>query len=54
LVKRECSKHTYEAYKTIIKVEIKVLQLWFKFYKALKQKVVQKIEHLVEAFNLTT
>jgi hypothetical protein len=28
--KKECSKHTYEAYKTMIKVEIKLLQLWFK------------------------
>jgi hypothetical protein len=43
-MKRECSKHAYEAYKTMIKVEIKLLQLWFKDYIE-KWKIFQKIEH---------
>jgi hypothetical protein len=48
-MKQECRKHAYEAYKTRSKVEIKILQLWFKDYKIEKQKILQKIEHLAEA-----
>jgi hypothetical protein len=39
-------KHIYEAYKDMIKVEIKLLQLCFRDYKTLKEQVFQKIEHL--------
>jgi hypothetical protein len=38
-------KHTYEAYKTMIKMEMKLLQLWFKDYKIEKRNMLQKIEH---------
>jgi hypothetical protein len=48
-MKQEYNKHTYEAYKIMIKVEIKLLQLWFKVYKIKKQKVLQKIEHFCES-----
>jgi hypothetical protein len=50
-------KHTYEVYKYMIKVEIKLLQLYFRDYKIEKQKTLQKIEHLwkrkilAEAYN---
>jgi hypothetical protein len=39
-------KHTNQAYKTMIKVKIKLLQLRFKIYKMEKQKMLQKIEHI--------
>jgi primosomal protein N'' len=39
-------KHTYEAYKDMIKVQFKLLQLGFRDYKIEKQKMPQKIEHL--------
>jgi hypothetical protein len=42
-------KHTYKAYKIIIKVKIKLLQLWFRDYKIRKWKMLKRIEHLVEA-----
>jgi hypothetical protein len=42
-------KHTYEAYKTMIKVEIKLLQLWFNDYKMEKQEMLQNIEHICES-----
>jgi hypothetical protein len=42
-------KHTYKAYKIIIKVEIKLLQLWFIDYKIRKWKMLQTIEYLVKA-----
>jgi hypothetical protein len=29
----------------MIKVKIKLLQLWFKVYKIKKKKILQKIEH---------
>jgi hypothetical protein len=38
-------KCTNKGYKSMIKVEIKLLQLWFKVYKMEKQKVLEKIEH---------
>jgi hypothetical protein len=43
-MKRAYSRHTYEAYKTMIKVEIKLLQIWFKVYKMEKRKMLQKIK----------
>jgi hypothetical protein len=42
-MKREYIKHTYEAYKTIIKMKIKLLQLQFRDYKIEKRKTLQKI-----------
>jgi hypothetical protein len=36
-------KHTYEGYKTMIKVEIKLLQPRFKDFKIEKRKMLQKI-----------
>jgi hypothetical protein len=39
-------KHINQAYKTVIKVEIKLLQLGFKDYKMEKQKVLQKIKYI--------
>jgi hypothetical protein len=35
-----------QVHKTMIKVEIKLLQLKFKVYKILKQMLLQKIEHI--------
>jgi hypothetical protein len=46
LDKARVRKHTYEAYKDIIKVEIMLLQLVFRDYKIEKWKMLQKIEHL--------
>jgi hypothetical protein len=43
-MKRECSKHTYEAYKIRISLK-KVITHWFKVYK-IEKKVLQKIEHI--------
>jgi hypothetical protein len=43
-VKREYT-NINQAYKTIIKVEIKLLQIWFKDYKIEKWKILQKIEY---------
>jgi hypothetical protein len=45
-MKRECSKHTYEAYKTRISMKNLVITLSLKVYKIEKQKVLQKIEHI--------
>jgi hypothetical protein len=45
-------KHTHQAYNTMIKVEVKLLQLQFKVYKTLKQKVLQKIEHICGSVHL--
>jgi hypothetical protein len=42
-MKWEYNKHTYEAYKTMIKVEIKLSQLWFMVSQIKKQKLLQKI-----------
>jgi hypothetical protein len=53
-------KHIDEAYKHMIKVENKLLQLCFRDYKIEKQKMFEKIEHLwkhnilVEAYNSTS
>jgi hypothetical protein len=44
--KRGCTNTTHQAYNTMIRVKVKLLQLWFKVYKTLKQKVLQKIEHI--------
>jgi hypothetical protein len=49
--KRECT-NTHQAYKTMIKVEVKLLQFKFKIYKTLKQKVLQKIEHISGSVHL--
>jgi hypothetical protein len=38
-------KQTSQAYKTMIKVEIKLLQVWFNEYKMEKHKMLKKIEH---------
>jgi hypothetical protein len=48
-VKREC---TNQAYKAMIKVEIKLLQLRFKDYKMEKQNVLQKMEHISRSIYL--
>jgi hypothetical protein len=45
-------KHTNQAYKIMIKVEIRFLQLWFKDYKTLKQKVLQNIVHIRGSIHL--
>jgi hypothetical protein len=42
--KREYSKHTYKAKKTMISLKIKLLQLSFKVYKIEKQKNASKDE----------
>jgi hypothetical protein len=39
-------KHSYEAYKDMIKVYIMLLQLYFRGYKIRKRKMLQRIEHL--------
>jgi hypothetical protein len=44
-MKWECIKHTYEVYKTMVKVEIMLLQLRCTDYKMLEWKMLQKIEH---------
>jgi hypothetical protein len=46
LNKARMHKYTYKAYKDMIKVEFKLLQLCFRYYKIEEQKMLQKIEHL--------
>jgi hypothetical protein len=48
-MKQEYNKHTYEAYNTMIKVYIMLLQLSFKLYKIEKKTVLQKMKQSVEA-----
>jgi hypothetical protein len=45
-------KHTYEAYKDKIKVENIIIIALFKDYKIVKQKVLQKIEHVCGSVSL--
>jgi hypothetical protein len=48
LTKLECIKYTYEAYKTMITMEVRLLQHWLRDYKIEKWKMLPKIKHLAE------
>jgi hypothetical protein len=47
-MKQEYNKYTYKAYKTMIKVYIKLLQLSFKVYKIEKKAILQKMKQFAE------
>jgi hypothetical protein len=47
---RNATNTLTKAYKIMIKVEIKLIQLWFKDYKIEKRKIFQKIEHFSGSF----